>query len=72
MDQVKAKARNVKQILGLQTFPVGIRFIFNEDRIPREAGKLKSHRYCQALMKARHGGNVLLKSKPRGRPCLRG
>jgi uncharacterized protein (DUF169 family) len=60
MEQMKAKAKNVKKILGLNTFPVGVRFIFNENEMPGDAEKVKHHRYCQALMKARHGENVLL------------
>lgn len=55
MEQMKAKAKNVKEILGLNTFPVGVRFIFNESQMPKDARKVKHHRYCQALMKARHG-----------------
>ena len=60
---MKAKAKNVKEILGLNTFPVGVRFIFNESQIPGDANKLNNHRYCQALMKARHGENVLLNAE---------
>ncbi len=60
MEQIKAKAKNIKEILGLNTFPVGVRFIFNENQIPEDAAKVENHRYCQALMKARHGEKILL------------
>ncbi|MDZ7742151.1 MAG: DUF169 domain-containing protein [Bacteroidota bacterium] len=60
MEQIKLKAKSVKEILGLNTFPVGVRFIFNKSQMPGDAEKVKHHRYCQALMKARHGENIWL------------
>ncbi len=50
----------VKQILGLSTSMVGVKFIFSENEIPSKIAKLIGHRYCQALMKARHGEHVML------------
>ena len=50
----------VTQILGLSTSMVGVKFIFSEKEIPSGVERLNGHRYCQALMKARHGAHVLL------------
>ena len=47
-------------ILGLHSEPVGVRFLTEEHQAPEGASPLEQHRYCQALMKARHGANVLL------------
>ena len=60
MEHIINKAKSIKQILGLNTFPVGVQFIFNKENYPDDAVKIKQHRYCQALMKARHGDKVLL------------
>lgn len=60
---VKDKAKKIKQILGLNSYPVGVKFIFSENEIPSGIQKLNGHRYCQALMKARHGDHVILDSE---------
>lgn len=60
MTTIKADSERVRTILGLTTSLVGVKFIFNESDIPDCVEKLKGHRYCQALMKARHGKHVLL------------
>jgi len=49
----------MKAILGLSTFPVGVRFLTTKDAV-EGAKTLDRHRYCQALMRARHGQDVLL------------
>ncbi len=51
-------ASKLRAILGLESSPVGVKFI--KDRIPENAKVLKKHRYCQAVMKARNGEEVLL------------
>jgi uncharacterized protein (DUF169 family) len=48
------------EILGLSRSPVGVRFLGPEECLPADAVPLKGHRYCQALMKARDGQDVLL------------
>lgn len=63
MKSLKSDALKIKQILGLTSSPVGVKFIFNESDIPFEIEKLTGHRYCQALMKARHGSHSLLDSE---------
>ncbi|MDZ7738073.1 MAG: DUF169 domain-containing protein [Bacteroidales bacterium] len=53
-------ANEIKEILGLHTSMVGVKFIYKVNDIPAEIIKLRNHRYCQALMKARSGEHVLL------------
>ena len=60
MKTLHSSSLQVKQILGLLTSMVGVKFIFSENEIPSGVEKLNGHRYCQALMKARHGSHVLL------------
>ncbi|MBP6871458.1 MAG: DUF169 domain-containing protein [Bacteroidales bacterium] len=60
MTKINSKAEGIKQILGLNSSLVGVRFLFLEEEIPVKVEKLTGHRYCQALMKARHGEYVLL------------
>ncbi len=57
---IQNQARLIKNILQLSTSMVGVKFYFDEEHIPRHVKKLKSHRYCQALMAARHGAHVIL------------
>jgi len=51
----------MKAILGLSTSPVGVRFL--GDGEVEGADVLQRHRYCQALMHARHGRSVILKAE---------
>lgn len=60
MKNIKSKTLEIQNILGLNTSIVGVKFIFSESEIPTKAKKLHGHRYCQALMKARHAQHVLL------------
>jgi uncharacterized protein (DUF169 family) len=57
---IRFNSDNIKQILGLTSSLVGVKFIFIEAEMPYGIEKLSGHRYCQALMKARHGAHVLL------------
>lgn len=57
---IRSSSNKVKQILGLTSLLVGVKFIFSEADIPSEIEKLSGHRYCQALMKARHGAHIIL------------
>ena len=47
-------------ILGLHSQPVGVRLLTEQQQVPEGTSHLDQHRYCQALMEARHGANVLL------------
>ena len=60
MNTIQERSANVQQILGLTTSMVGVKFLFSEEEIPSEIEKLQGHRYCQAIMKARHGADVIL------------
>jgi uncharacterized protein (DUF169 family) len=48
------------ELLDLSGSPVGVRFLGPDDELPAGAEMLKGHRYCQALMKAREGRDILL------------
>lgn len=63
MKNINTDSEKIKQILGLATSLVGVKFLFSEEEIPTKIKKLTGHRYCQALMKARHGAHVLLDAK---------
>lgn len=60
MQVIQSYTNRVKEILGLTSSLVGVKFIFSEQKIPDNIKKLSGHRYCQALMKARHGKHVIL------------
>ena len=60
MKNTKIDSERVKQILGLTSSLVGVKFIAPDAIIPEGIERLSGHRYCQALMKARHGAHVLL------------
>jgi len=44
----------------MDSYPIGVKFFLSTDNLPKKAEKLYGYRYCQALMKARHGEHVLL------------
>lgn len=56
----KTLGAQMVELLGLSGSPVGVRFLGPEDDLPSGAITLKGHRYCQALMKARGGQDVLV------------
>jgi uncharacterized protein (DUF169 family) len=62
ISRLRQEAISLKQTLGLNSSPVGVKFILASDEPmpPGRATRLSGHRYCQALMKARHGAHVLL------------
>lgn len=57
---IRQAGKDMVKILGLSTSPVSARFIKVNADYPEGAEVLKQHRYCQALMKARHGESVIL------------
>jgi uncharacterized protein (DUF169 family) len=63
MNSVRSGSLILKQILGLGSSPVGVKLIYNETSMPEQVEKLSGYRYCQALMKARHGEHVWLDSE---------
>lgn len=60
VNEVKRMGKTMKSILHLDKYPVGVKFLEDVDDFPKDAEILKKHRYCQALMKARKGSEVLL------------
>jgi uncharacterized protein (DUF169 family) len=59
--QVREKAKKIKEETGLNSYPVGVKFIFDDQQaIPGFTTRLLGYRYCQAVMKARHGEHVTL------------
>ena len=60
MDNLRGKAIEIKSILNLGSSLVGVKFIWQNVPMPIGSKALSGHRYCQALMKARHGEKVTL------------
>ena len=60
MEPIRSGAYKAQEILGLTTSMIGVKFCFTTSEIPQDIEKLTGHRYCQALMKARHGEHVVL------------
>src|SRR4030042_5233703 len=59
--QVKEQAARMISIWGLYSHPVVCRRVPGSGgRVPPGAERLSQHRYCQALMKARRGRDVVL------------
>jgi len=58
-EEIQDFGARMKAILGLSASPVGVRFLITENPV-EGATVLHRHRYCQALMRARHGQNVVL------------
>ena len=60
LNQIWEYGARMISILGLHSQPVGVRLLTEQRQAPEGATLLEQHRYCQALMKARRGANVLL------------
>jgi len=60
LKQIREYAARMVSILGLSSSPVGVRLLSSDGKVSPGAERLLQHRYCQALMKARRGGDVLL------------
>ncbi|MCP9439820.1 MAG: DUF169 domain-containing protein [Nitrospira sp.] len=59
-ERVRELGVRLKAILELNGSPVGVRLLFEEQERPAGAHPVTHHRYCQAVMKARHGDHVTL------------
>ena len=58
---IREQAVLLKQNINLSASPVGVKFIFKgAPGVIEKAKPLAGHRYCQALMKARHGEHVTI------------
>jgi len=60
LKQIREYAARMIFILGLSSSAVGVRLLSTDGQVSPGAERLLQHRYCQALMKARRGGDVLL------------
>ena len=58
---VRDSAKMVREKVGLKTYPVGVKLIFADKPLSlTNVETLHGYRYCQAVMRARHGDHVLL------------
>lgn len=57
---IRSLAKQMISALDLTCSPVGVRLLSENAPVPAHAERLDRHRYCQAVMKARRGRNVLL------------
>jgi uncharacterized protein (DUF169 family) len=60
LKQIREYGARMISILGLSGSPAGVRLLSTDGKVSPGAERLLQHRYCQALMKARRGGDVLL------------
>jgi len=60
LEEICSAGKRMMILLGLESAPVGVRFIHKRDEVTETALSLNQHRYCQALMRARRGEHVLL------------
>lgn len=58
IEKVRAAGEKIRLTAGLATFPVGVSLLAGNGTPGTE--RLEGNRYCQALMRARHGESVLL------------
>jgi len=59
-NQIREYAVRMVSILVLSSSPVGVRLLSSDGKVSQGTERLPQHRYCQALMKARRGQDVLL------------
>ncbi len=57
---VREMGRRLEEALELEVSPVGVRLLPEDSCFPSSALPLRQHRYCQAVMRARHGEEVAL------------
>ncbi len=62
VEMVKESGLQMRMILGLSSYPVGVKFLYTKENVPN-AEVLDKHRYCQALAKARNGQSVVLEGE---------
>lgn len=60
VESIRTAAHQLKTLLSLSASPIGVRLVFRPQEEQTQAVRLRQHRYCQALMKARHGEKVML------------
>ncbi len=60
MKDTRETAKEMASILSLCSSMVGVKLVWQNESVRAGIEFLSGHRYCQALMKARHGKHVLL------------
>jgi uncharacterized protein (DUF169 family) len=60
LEQIREYAQHITSALELSGHIVGVRLLKPGAELPTDGIRLKQHRYCQALMKARRGQSVTL------------
>lgn len=60
LKQIREFGARMISILDLSSSPVGVRLLSTDGKVSPGAERLLQHRYCQALMRARRGQDVLL------------
>ena len=63
IENYKYLSQRMIEILDLSSSPVGIKLLKPGQKIPNEAKILEKHRYCQAIMEARKGEDLILNSE---------
>jgi uncharacterized protein (DUF169 family) len=58
-EEIQKYGVRMKEILGLTGSPIGVRLLKTAEPVP-DAKPAQGHRYCQALMRARHGDHVIV------------
>ena len=58
--QIRNASEQLVKTLDLNSSPVGVRFVWQGMSSSFQGERLQQHRYCQALMKARHGTKLIL------------
>jgi uncharacterized protein (DUF169 family) len=58
-EKIQKYSVRMKEILGLMGSPIGVRLLKTAEPVPG-AEPAPGHRYCQALMRARHGDHVMV------------
>lgn len=59
IEEIRSAGIAMKEILGLRGSPVGVRLLKTDAPVPG-AVRAEGNRYCQALMRARHGEHVVV------------
>ena len=63
IEDYKYLSQRMIEILDLSSSPIGIKLLKAGQKIPNEVKILEKHRYCQAIMEARKGEDLILNSE---------
>ena len=59
IEEIQKMGTTMKEVLGLTGSAIGVRLLTTDEPVPG-AVPATGHRYCQALMRARHGDHVIV------------